>query len=334
MVSLIAVFMPWFAVANMNEEISSQGEKPQKEAYDEIITENENEQEGENAENKKFTVNVLMNGEIVEMELEKYIVGVVAGEMPVSFEDEALKAQAVAARTYTLHKMWIEPSANHGGDVCTDAACCKAYADESVLREKWGEDYDENIAKITAAVWDTEGVYMVYNGEPVLAVFHSSSAGATENSGNVWNKDVPYLVSVESPENSDSVTNYVSTTEIGFDEFINIFMQKYPEASFSEDKQSWITDVVYSESGRINTVVVGGIEIRGTELRELYSLRSTAVSVAMGANGVVFISTGYGHGVGMSQYGANKMAQDGSDWREILCWYYTGIGFSTLVPTV
>ncbi|MBQ8831336.1 MAG: stage II sporulation protein D [Oscillospiraceae bacterium] len=279
-------------------------------------------------------ISVLMGDKSVKMDIEEYLVGVVAGEMPVSFEDEAIKAQAVAARTYTLYKLWVEQSANHDETVCTDAACCKAYADEASLREKWGDDYDGNITKIRALVWSTQGVYMVYENEPVLAVFHSSSSGKTENSGNVWNKDVPYLASVESPESSENVKNYISVKEIEYDDFKMRFLKEYPEAEFSENREEWITDIVYSDSGRINSVRIGGVTVRGTKLRALYELRSTAVTVEAGEKSIKFTVTGYGHGVGMSQYGANTMAQEGSTWQEILKWYYTGIDFATLLGTI
>ena len=325
---LFAVFSP-LVVLNMKEEPRFiEEEQEEQESVDTEI------EKHEILQNTGCNVNVLMGDETVTMDIEEYLVGVVAGEMPVSFEVEALRAQAVAARTYTLHKLWVEPSANHDADVCTDPACCKAYADEESLRESWGGDFEINHAKIVAAVWETQGTYMVYDDEPVLAVFHSSSSGATENSGNVWNRDIPYLVSVTSPEDADEVKDYISTTEISYGEFKEIFLQKYPDAQFSDDTDTWITDIVYSESGRINSAVVGGVAVRGTEIRGLYGLRSTAVSVAMGAKGVVFTATGYGHGVGMSQYGANCMAQEGKTWQEILKWYYSGIEFSSLLYTI
>lgn len=287
-----------------------------------------------NVQNTEFTVNVLLGDETVTMDLEEYLIGVVAGEMPVSFEEEALKAQAVAARTYTLYKLWVEPSVKHDADVCTDPNCCKAYSAEAELREKWGDDFEKNMTKIEMAVWNTQGVYMVYESEPILAVFHSSSSGATENSGNVWNRDLPYLVSVESPESGDEINNYVTTTEISYSEFKSIFTEEYPDAKFTEETEEWVKNIEYSESGRINSVVIGETEISGTELRSLYKLRSTAVSIAMGANGVVFTVTGYGHGVGMSQYGANCLAQQGKSWREILQWYYTGVDFADMIGNV
>lgn len=281
-----------------------------------------------------LVISVLMGENAVEMDIEDYLVGVVAGEMPFSFEDEAIKAQAVAARTYTLYKLRVEPSANHSEDVCTNPACCKAYSDEAVLREKWGADYDGNIARIRSLVWSTRGTYMVYENEPVLAVFHSSSAGMTENSGDVWNEDLPYLSSVASPEGAESVRNYVTVTQIEHDDFKMRFLKENPDAEFSENSDEWVTDIIYTDSGRIKSLCIGGISVRGTELRSIYGLRSTAADIEVGEDCVVFAVTGYGHGVGMSQYGANSMAKEGSSWQEILEWYYTGISFDTLLGTI
>lgn len=276
------------------------------------------------------TVDILMGDEIVTMELEEYLIGVVAGEMPPTFEEEALKAQAVAARTYALYKLLVSPSPNHDADICTDPTCCKAYSDENLLREKWGDEYDANMAKITSAVWSTSGEYLIYENQPVLAVFHSSSAGATENSENVWNQGLPYLVSVTSPETSEQVKNYITSTTVTHQEFCDTFKSKYPDADFTSSPTDWFKDIVYSDSGRINSVNVGGITIKGTELRSLLSLRSTAVDIEVTDTDIVFTASGYGHGVGMSQYGANVMAQEGKNYREILSWYYTGVGFAKI----
>ena len=171
---------------------------------------------------------------------------------------------------------------------------------------------------------------MVYEDEPVLAVFHSSSAGATENSADVWGGSVSYLVSVQSPEDESQVTNYVSDVTVSFEEFESTVKENCPEAVLPEDKNAWITDIVYTDSGRIDTLNVGGVTIKGTQLRSMFSLRSTAVTIQVGDSGITFTSTGYGHGVGMSQYGANTMAQEGSGYRDILTWYYTGVGFANL----
>ena len=276
-------------------------------------------------------VNVLMgDGQAREMELEEYLVGVVAGEMPASFNTEALKAQAVAARTYTLYKILVSPSANHKEDVCTDPACCKAYSDEETLRAKWKDSYNANMEKITGAVWSTRGEYMVYDGQPVLAVFHSSSAGATESSGRVWNSDLPYLVSVQSPETAADVKNYVSELVVSQSDFRDTVLAKHPEAELSGECADWIRGIEYTESGRIQTIDIGGAVIKGTELRSMFGLRSTAAQIEVKGGDIVFTVTGYGHGVGMSQYGADVMAGEGKTYREILQWYYTGVAFGII----
>lgn len=321
---LLAMFLPRLFIAGKADNAEKGNLKDVPESEDVDVNENEDILE----------ISVLMGDETVKMDIEEYLVGVVAGEMPFSFEDEAIKAQAVAARTYTLYKLQVEPSVNHDADVCTNPACCKAYADEAALREKWGVDYDDNITRIRALVWSTRGTYMVYEDEPVLAVFHSSSSGMTESSGNVWNEDLPYLSAVESPEGADSVRNYVSVTEIESEDFKLRFLKDNPEAQFSENRDEWVTDIVYSDSGRINSLKIGGVKIRGTELRSIYGLRSTAAEIKVGESSVTFVVTGYGHGVGLSQYGANTMAKEGSSWQEILQWYYTGIDFETLLGTI
>jgi len=324
-VALLAVMFAVFSPLVLKE--SKSDDSAENNADESYVYEDENTEYSD--WEPVLKVDVLMGDKCVSMDIEKYIVGVVAGEMPASFEEEALMAQAVAARTYTLYKMWVQPSANHDADVCTDPACCKAYADENTLKERWGSDFDKNMGKIKACVWSTQGVYMTYDNEPVLAVFHSSSAGKTENSGDVWNEDVPYLVSVESPESGS-----MEETEISFDEFKMTFLKNYPDGVFGDDKNAWITDIVYTDSGRIDTLCIGGVTIRGTAFRSIFGLRSTAVDIAITENGFVFTSEGYGHGVGMSQYGANTMAQNGKNWQDILLWYYTGIEFGTLLGTI
>ena len=156
---------------------------------------------------------VLDGDEVREMTVGEYLVGVVRAEMPASFEEEALKAQAVAARTYTYYK--IQTGGNHGdtADICTDSTCCQAYISEEQARSNWGADADENESKIEAAVRDTDGQVILYGGVPILAVFHSSSAGMTRAAGQVWLNDLPYLQSVTSPEQGDSIPNYYSRVE-------------------------------------------------------------------------------------------------------------------------
>ena len=277
---------------------------------------------------KPITVAVLLDGEVFDMELEEYLVGVVAGEMPASFEAEALKAQAVAARTYTLFKMLIEPSENHPeADVCGDSTCCKAFCGEDELKSAWGGDYDVYMEKIKSAVRETRGEYMTYDDEPILAVFHASSAGKTEMSGNVWQEDLPYLQSVASPESADTASNYVTKVRVSQSEFADTIQAAYPDAELSGDPDGWLGEISRTESGRADRVMIGGVSVRGTYLRSLFGLRSTYMDIEMTDGEIVFTVTGNGHGVGMSQWGANTLAQQGRDYREILRWYYTGIGF-------
>ena len=252
-----------------------------------------------------------------------WLPGVVAGEMPASFEPEALKAQAVAARTYIMYAMGREKPAHPEADVCDDPGCCKAHSTDEALRENWGGDYDANMQKILSAVRSTDGEYMSYGGEVIQAVFHSSSAGRTEDSAAIWQAE-PYLVSVESPETADDVPNYVSSVTVSPEDFRETVLAAHPEAEFGEDPAFWLGAAVHDASGRVESVDIGGAQVPGTELRTLFELRSTAFALDYTAEGFLFTVTGYGHGVGMSQYGANVMAQDGADYEEILTHYYPG----------
>ncbi len=260
-----------------------------------------------------------------DITMEDYLAGAVAAEMPALFEPEALKAQAVAARTYILYRMAVGPSPLHpGADVCGDGACCMAYMDETALRERWADDYEDNLARIRNAVTATDGEYLSYDGEAALAVFHSSSGGRTEDSGNVWGEALPYLVSVASPEEEADVPNYESTAVVSAEEFRSVITERYPGADLSGPAEGWIGPTVLTEGGRVGTVTVGGVEIPGTALRDMFALRSADVKIAAEGNNFTLTCTGYGHGVGMSQYGANVMARSGSGYEDILAWYYPG----------
>lgn len=274
------------------------------------------------------------DGEAVrEMRVAEYLPGVVRGEMPASFEMEALKAQAVAERTYIYYKIATGGKASHpDADVCMSPACCNAYTDEQKAAEKWGDKAEEYEQRIQTAVKETDGQVMLYGGEPIFAAFHSSSAGVTANSGDVWVKDLPYLTSVESPEGEDSVPNYYSVKTVAAAEFKKIFAAEYPAAKFSTDTKDWIGKSTLNESDRVETIVIGGVSVEGTEVRSLFGLRSACFTVETEKDAVIFHVTGYGHGVGMSQYGANTLAAQGKNWREILQWYYTGVSIETYSP--
>jgi stage II sporulation protein D len=274
-------------------------------------------------------VRVLRGETVFNLTMGEYLTGVVAGEMPVSFEPEALRAQAVAARTDALYSMLVSPNARHPrADMCDDPACCAAYLGEDALRERWGVDYAEHLAKIQDAVHATDGVYMTYASQPILAVFHSSSAGYTEDSGSVWRQSMPYLVSVPSPETPEEVPNYISTVTVSRRDFVDAVAAARPDAVFGGDASEWIADMTYSPGGRVASVTLGGVAVTGTELRAMFALRSTAVSVEITDADILFTTTGYGHGVGLSQYGANILARRGGAYREILSAYYTGVSFA------
>ena len=267
------------------------------------------------------TITVLDGDSLREMPLSDYLFGVVAAEMPADFPEEALKAQAVAARSYTLY---CEAAHKHGeAAVCTDFACCQAFCGEEALRERWGEEYEARSQKIRAAVEDSAGQVLCYDERPVFAAFHSSSAGQTESCGAIWNP-LPYLVSVSSPETAADVPNFISTVSCWPIDFRDTLLSARPAADFSGPESAWLGELRLDESGRVAEAELGGALFSGTELRTLFSLRSTAFTLRYENGLFVFTVTGYGHGVGMSQYGAKVMAEQGADYREILAHYYPG----------
>ncbi|MEG2104526.1 MAG: stage II sporulation protein D [Oscillospiraceae bacterium] len=264
---------------------------------------------------------VLDNGAVRETTMAEYLPCAIAAEMPASFEKEALKAQAVAARTYivycTLHENPKHPEAS----VCTQSGCCLAYSDQTKLRAAWGESYDKNMALMVAAVKDTDGQVLTFGDTPILASFHSSSSGKTESGSELWG-DVPYLISVESPETELDVPDFVSSVEVSQGDFRETVLLLHPETKFSEDASSWLGKTELDDSGRVRDVTIGGVRCSGAELRKLFALRSTAFSLEYKDGVFLFTVRGYGHGLGMSQYGANVMAKNGFTFSEILLHYY------------
>lgn len=268
-----------------------------------------------------------INGLAVQTTMADYLPCVLAAEMPASFEMEALKAQAIAARTYILYRMQQISAAHPDAQICDDFACCAAYKSEETLRETWGAAFEANWAKIRKAVQETGGQYMVYNEQPIQAVFHSSSAGMTEDSANLWG-DQPYLISVMSPETAEEVPNFVASVTFSADEFRRVILMAEPRVDLSGDVSEWVQAVESGKTGRVESVTIGDTVFSGTEIRELFALRSTAFSLEYGGGQFVFTTKGYGHGVGMSQYGANALAKQGHSCMEILEHYYHGISIT------
>lgn len=175
--------------------------------------------------------------------------------------------------------------------------------------------------KLARAVEETRGQYLCYGGEPVFAAFHSSSCGQTEDCGAIWSA-LPYLVSVSSPESAETVPDYITYAVLTPLDFRDCELHARPEADFTGDEDGWIGEISRDGSGRVESAVLGGVTLSGTELRELFSLRSAAFTLEYVDGGFLFTVTGFGHGVGMSQYGANVMASEGADYTQILAHYY------------
>lgn len=274
--------------------------------------------------NSGRTLRVLLNGTVQEMDVNQYLCGVVAAEMPASFEPEALKAQAVAARTYALQRAQWQNEKHPDADICGDFRCCQAYISPEKAAQNWGDNAAANTQKILRAVSETGKEVILYDDKLISALFHSSSSQETVDAVQVWGNSVPYLVGVKSPE-GEEVPNYHSETKVDVATFRQTFLAKHPEAVLEGSPASWFGAAERSEGGSVTQIAVGGVTVKGTELRSLYSLRSTAFTVEPSETEIVFRVTGFGHGVGMSQYGANAMAKQGKTYHDILSWYYTGV---------
>jgi len=282
--------------------------------------------EPEAQEDRTVSVYIKKEDKVIEMKESQYLKEVVSAEMPASFEFEALKAQAVAARSYlrsrqNAYKISGTPAEHKGADMCTDPTHCKAWISEEERRESWGAEAGKNWDKISRAVDETKGEVITYNDEVISAVFHSTSSGKTESSKDVWGGERPYLVSVESPGDLLS-PKYKSEKEMSLSEFEKTAKENIEGVDFSK---GIIGKIARSDAGGILTVEIGGVAVKGTVFRKIYDLRSTNVEINIDGKSVKFDVTGFGHGVGMSQYGANYLAGQGKTYKEILQTYYTGV---------
>ena len=266
----------------------------------------------ENKVSEEITIKVMYeDSSIDEIVLEDYLIGVLGGEMPVSFPLEALKAQAVASRTYVLYQKEHNTKAYDVLNTTTN----QVYKDEETLRQVWNENYDENIAKIKEAIRETEGEVMVYNNEIIDALFFSTAPGMTENSEDVFSSSLPYLRSVESNWDKKA-PNYESTKSFSLEEFKNLL---------GLDSVSNIIVGEFSNTGRTKSLIIDNVTLDANDIRNKLNLRSTYFNYDIKNNTITFTTYGYGHGVGMSQYGAKYMAEEGYSYTEILEHYYTDI---------
>lgn len=253
---------------------------------------------------------------------EDYIVGVVSAEMPISFEEEALKAQAVAARTYAYKRIDdINAQVDYN-------SIGQAYNSIEDMKAKWGSNFDVYYDKVKKAVYETEGIIMTYEDQPIEAVFHSTSAGITEVSENIWGKNLPYIKSVDSKVD-EQAPNFIYKTSIPNSQIVDKLSKEYKNLDKNTIISSFEIDE-RSQAGYVLNVEVCGQKISGREIRTLFGLRSTNFTIEKTKDSIDFTTKGYGHGAGMSQYGANFMAQDGKKYEEILNHYYIGINLQKI----
>ncbi len=279
--------------------------------------------------NNSETIKMLdtSSGEVLTLSMKDYLTGAVIAEMPASFEAEALKAQTVAAHTYAVRQMNLEAASPTpelcGAHLSNDSSHYQAYFTKSQARQFYGSGYESAYEKISAAVEEVLPYILVYENEPILAAFCSMSPGATESAENVWGQAVPYLTATGSAAD-ENAPNFLETIYFSPAELKELLAKAFPEGDFSTSTEEWLTVEKVSDSGTALEVDVGGFLTTGQEVRQALSLRSAAFDVKWEGNLCSITTKGYGHGVGMSQYGANAMAKSGADWREILMYYYKG----------
>ncbi len=254
----------------------------------------------------------------------EYICGVVAAEMPATYETEALKSQAVAAYTFACHRRAYRKDKDY--DV-TDTTSDQAYISPEEQRKKWGDDYDKYSQKIRSAVESVKGQVLLYEGKTILAAYHSISGGKTESAENVWGEGYPYLQSVESVGDVLS-PNYLSSASVTKEDFAKAVEPLGVKTK--GDASKWITDIVTSESGTVLSLKICGTELTGKNLRKALGLKSANFDVNYSDGKFQFTVRGYGHGIGMSQYGAQFMALQGSSYVEILNWYYPDVSIGVM----
>lgn len=257
--------------------------------------------------------------EIQKLPLESYLIGVVAAEMPADFEKEALKAQALTARTYIVNQLIENNRLGLPDDAdVSDSEMHQVYKNDQELKALWGSDYSWKMKKITEAVQETSGQILTYEGNPITATFFSTSNGYTENSEDYWKAAYPYLKSVSSPwdANSPKFHNKVVMTVADFERKLGV----------NVSNSSQIGTVIERTSGkRVGIVEIGGKKLTGKQIREKLNLKSSDFDWERQGNQITITTKGYGHGVGMSQYGANGMAQEGKNYEQIVKYYYKGV---------
>lgn len=262
----------------------------------------------------------------IKMNIEEYLYGVLSSEMPSTFNEEALKAQAIAARTYVIYKIENNIKSGHkNAVVCTNSYHCQAYTSYENLKKIKGEDWiKSDYSKIKKVVDSTKGQILTYDGKVILPLYFSTSSGKTENSVDVFSTQYPYLVSVDSPYEENS-PKYLTTYSVEKSKFIKYIKNTYPKLNISLDKLDDEIEIESrTEGGCVKTIKVGNIKMSGISMRKIFNLNSANFTINCNNNEVKFTVKGYGHGVGMSQWGAEGMAQKGYKYYDILFHYFKG----------
>ena len=273
-----------------------------------------------------FSVLDVSTGEVLAVSARDYVIGAVCAEMPATFEPEALKAQAVAAHTYAVRQQLLEqenPTPELcGADFSNDPSEYQAFFTENQAKQYYGAQFDTYYETIEEAVDEVLPYLLTYEEEPIIAAFCSMSAGQTESAETVWGQAVPDLVPVDSAAD-ESAPHFLEEVSFSKDDLQKAMKTIAPKAKFPADQpESWLTVEEVSDSGTVKTAKVGGVSVSGQDVRTALSLRSAAFTVEAETDSITITTKGYGHGVGMSQYGANAMAKNGATWREILAYYY------------
>ena len=278
---------------------------------------------------KKYnTVKVLhtKTGSVENLNLDEYLYGVVSAEMPASFEKEALKAQSIVARTYTIYKIIHNAGKHQEADICDDSGCCQAWISKEDRLNKWDEkERESNWNKIVSAVKETKGKIITYNGEPINAFFHSNSGGSTEAPINVWGgSGYPYLQTVQT-SGEEAYTQYKSEVNMQKQELIDKIKSKYHDFSINFEEENAIQILEYTKGNRVKTIKIGNKNLSGVEVRSIFGLKSANFEVEIDGDNIIFSVIGYGHGVGMSQTGADSLAKQGKNCEEIITHFYIGV---------
>lgn len=268
-------------------------------------------------ESEEIRLLITKTGEVEKLKVEDYLFGVVAAEMPALYNDEALKAQAVVAYTYYLNK---KEQSGADYDITDDFTKDQAFITRSDARSKWGDQADEYENKIKSAVKSVLYKKITYDGRPILAVYHAISSGKTENVSDLWGGEYPYLVSVDSSWDSEA-KNFETTVTLSFDEVARKLASK---VTLTDKENNCFTDPKKTENGSVKTILVGGTTLSGADVRTALELRSANFDVAFEGGNYTFTVRGYGHGIGMSQNGANYLAGQNKTYEEIINHYYTG----------